>query len=275
MNQGLGLDWEGGFAYLFLLRRPSRQCRTEGDEMGERSQLPRLVYPPGWWLVEPAYQMLALQHDRLSADETRQFSALVQAIPKPTWADGYAVVPKHSVLARHPLVRDLDVGIYGRALTLVITLLTRVAEEYGWVVVSYVDKLTAKNLVLRPRTAEVFARLEQKPGFLTVFPVQMGAVHIGLSPVAAIERMDVKEFPLDPVTVGWILYAHFVKLIHSVVRPSLWIDCPGACYAPQDNAKFLDTPRWEVDPGNKLLLLDWNWESRARHRHGTATGLEP
>ncbi len=236
----------------------------------------RVLYPAGWRLSQTVSEVKSGGRTGLPSLE-KTYLASESGRRLPDGADGFVMIPKLSALARHDSAQEgLSTSLYRRAFQVLLRELSARAQSIGWEVDNYIDHDDGAHLKLREMTSEAFRRLEIVRGEAFVVPVQLGLRFGGMAPGDVVENLPPGQFPLDPVSVGWIVYSEMLAFASMPsATPTLYIDCPGAMYAPQENGKFLDTPRIEVDFVRRLIRFDWNWQARARRCHGTATFWGP
>lgn len=105
---------------------------------------------------------------------------------------------------------------------------------------------------------------------LRAFPAQLGKWRFDgkcVSPRRAQVLFDENEFGLDVVTGLVIVITHWDELKGATLR----LDCSGSEFAQDgDPEKCTDTPCIII--ANGAIVLDWNWDKRARGLHCTPSG---
>ncbi len=235
-------------------------------------------YPPTWRLPTTAQGLRASTRFSFRGIEGIESTSLIlpDRLPAcPEGGEGFVAIPQPEILADQSSVRNIpDRTSYQRAYLFALQRFREIAEPLGWCVHDYLSH--EEGLDYYADTVGVaYTRMKERDGPVAIFPVQMGLLYAGMSPVDVRAALIPKvQFPLDPMTVAWILGANFVQIHNALdAHPAtMYVDCPGGMYAPTSGARHLDTPRFEIDFARRMIRIDWNFEIRSRHCHGSATG---
>lgn len=234
-------------------------------------------YPPTWRLPTTAQGLRVSTYFSLRGIEGIEPTSLIlpDRLPAcPEGGEGFVAIPQPEILADQSSVRGLARSSYQRAYLFALQRLQEIAGPLGWRVHDYLSHEDGLDYYA-DTVGDAYARMKEHDGPVAIFPVQMGLLYAGMSPVDVRAALTSNvQFPLDPMTVAWILGANFVQIHNALdAHPAtMYVDCPGGKYAPMSGAKRLDTPRFEIDFARRMIRIDWNFEIRSRHCHGSATG---
>lgn len=181
----------------------------------------------------------------------------------PPGAEGWVVVPRLRSLHCPEPQRNL--------LPALNNVLERLALSHAWQSRGVTIENNLRDGLLRAKAPHLRTRFNTHwvSDDLRAFPAQLGKRFDNktVSPRRAEVLFDENEFGLDVVTGLSIVVTHWDLLKGGTMR----IDCPGSEYAPDGNPnKCTDTPR--IDIAHGVIVLDWNWNQRARGLHGPASG---
>ncbi|MBU2509529.1 MAG: hypothetical protein ABH820_00050 [Patescibacteria group bacterium] len=181
--------------------------------------------------------------------------------------DGLVVIPKMSAVARLEQ-RHKDWPDFNRAMFYLLGVMKAARSDFY----DYTGgKVGPNRLRLHEPTVKVIQKLEADiPGDVLVIPVQTGLLHRGKSPRRARVRFQFNEFGLDSFSVGCILLTHPDRLKDS---KGLWIDCPGAEFAPTAGSDFSPVPCWLWHDGE--LGFHWFWHDSVHECYGSASARLP
>lgn len=229
-------------------------------------------YPQGWRIKSIAEQATVLAKffpglDVSHAGELAKRYEKDDKLVLPEGMDGLAVIPKHSAIARLTTGTNENWPAYNRALAHLLGVVKSARPEF----VDYTDGAVGPDCErLAPKTAAVYAEMENVPGDVVVLAAQTGLLHRGKSVRRARVVFGAKEFGLDSFVVGCIILTHPERLNDPNV---LWIDCAGSERAPRAGDAFAGVSYWSFDDGR--LEFSSDRISPPNGDYGSASGVRP
>lgn len=229
-------------------------------------------YPQGWRIKSVAKQaaILAKFFPGLDVSHTKELAKRYEKDGKlvlPKGMDGLVVIPKHSAITKLATGTNENWPAYNRALAHLFGVVKSARPEFA----DYTDGAVGPDRErLAPKTAAVYAEMENVPGDVVVLAVQTGLLHRGKSVRRSRVVFGAKEFGLDSFAVGCIILTHPERLNDPNV---LWIDCAGSERAPEAGGAFTVASYWFFHVG--WLEFNSSWIGDPCENCGSASGVRP
>ena len=216
------------------------------------------VYPEGYFHRPVCEQLVLLSKHFTKLDASEILTCSKDMLPLPPYAEHGFAMPKWQRVGK----------TYNEAVEFVMEKLAASRQFKN----ERADQLSEKYLRLSERTEEGLAVLGNayKSDYI-ILPAQFGFMHRGRSIRKVCTIYLRHEFGLGPYETGVMLLSHPERLQG---KPNeLYIDCPGAEYAPGADGQFVDAPYFHWY-GSVLRFYTY-WFDDPSSLYGSGSGLLP